>query len=86
MGTFTVKVLVYADRSLLVRPTICDDIDPLSELDIRRRDGDRCCVSMACDEKKHNESLLLVYLVPPTLLIGSSMSQDVSSLICFMLA
>jgi hypothetical protein len=81
MGTFPVKVLAYADRSLLVRPTICDDIDPLSERDIRRRDGDRCSVSMGRDKRKLNGSLLLVYIVSPTLFSDRDMTRDVGVLL-----
>jgi hypothetical protein len=81
MGTFPVKVLAYADRPLLVRPTICDDIDPLSELDTRRRDGDRYCVSMSRDNRERTGSLLLVYIVSPTLFSDGNMTRDVDVLL-----
>jgi hypothetical protein len=85
IGKFPIKVLAYANRPLPARPIICNDIDPVSERDVRRRDGDCCRVSMVPDKKKHNECLLLVYLVPPTLLVGLNMAQHVSALISLVL-
>ncbi|KAF1997655.1 kinase-like protein [Amniculicola lignicola CBS 123094] len=69
-----------------VRPIVCTDLEESLRRNVWQRDGGRCCVSKAKNEQRHNGSLLLAYILPPSIfhdrdMINNSWAKNPSLLI-----
>lgn len=77
-GTFPVSTLNYTNKSSPVRPVVSKDLDASLQRSIWRRDGGQCSISKAHGGKKHDESLLFVFILSPILFHDRDMAQSVS--------
>ncbi|KAF2737068.1 APH-domain-containing protein [Polyplosphaeria fusca] len=59
-----------------VRPVVCTDLNESSRREIWQRDGGRCCVSKAEEKKQYDGSLVLAYVLSPSIFCDSDLVNN----------